>query len=109
MKTVSNGWTATISICFCLHIPDPVTPLEETALALDAVVRKGWVRYVGFSNYLAWMAQKMFDIQNSSGQARFICAQMYYSLLGAVTWSMMWYLFWKTAGWDAKIKEALGR
>ena len=36
---------------------------------------------MGFSNYPAWMAQKMFDIQNRSGQARFIRAQMYYSLL----------------------------
>ena len=67
---------------FFLHIPDPVTPLEETVQALDAVVQKGWVRYVGFSNYPAWKAQKMLDIQSGQGMARFICAQMYYSLLG---------------------------
>ena len=67
---------------FFLHIPDPVTPLEETVEALDAVVRKGWVRYVGFSNYPAWKAQKMLNIQSGKNLARFICAQMYYSLLG---------------------------
>jgi aryl-alcohol dehydrogenase-like predicted oxidoreductase len=39
---------------FQVHIPDPfITPLEETARALDDVVKKGWVRYIGYSNYLA--------------------------------------------------------
>ena len=67
---------------FLVHIPDPITPLEETARALDEVVRKGWVRYVGCSNYPAWKAQKMLAIQERDGRARWIGAQMYYSLLG---------------------------
>lgn len=33
------------------HIYDPNTPLEETALALDAAVRQGKALYVGISNY----------------------------------------------------------
>ena len=33
------------------HIFDPNTPLEETALALDHIVRKGKALYVGVSNY----------------------------------------------------------
>lgn len=67
---------------FLLHIPDPYTPLEETTRALDTVVKKGHVRYVGFSNYPAWKAQKMLGIQEKNGLARFMTAQMYYSLLG---------------------------
>ncbi len=67
---------------FLLHIPDPITPLEETTRALDDVVKNGLVRYVGYCNYPAWKAQKMIDIQSANGQAEFICAQMYYSLLG---------------------------
>ena len=67
---------------FLVHIPDPFTPLEETARALDEVVSKGWVRYVGYSNYPAWKAQKMLAIQQKDGLARWIGAQMYYSLLG---------------------------
>jgi aryl-alcohol dehydrogenase-like predicted oxidoreductase len=67
---------------FLVHIPDPMTPLEETARALDDVVKKGWVRYVGYSNYPAWKAQKMLSIQDRDGRARWIGAQMYYSLLG---------------------------
>jgi aryl-alcohol dehydrogenase-like predicted oxidoreductase len=67
---------------FLVHIPDPFTPLEETARALDDVVKKGWVRYVGCSNYPAWQAQKMLAIQQRDGRAKWIGAQMYYSLLG---------------------------
>ena len=67
---------------FLVHIPDPVTPLEETARALDDIVKKGWVRYVGYSNYPAWKAQKMLAIQQREGRAKWIGAQMYYSLLG---------------------------
>jgi len=67
---------------FLVHIPDPVTPLEETARALDDIVKKGWARYVGCSNYPAWKAQKMLDIQQKEGRAKWIGAQMYYSLLG---------------------------
>ena len=67
---------------FLVHIPDPITPLEETARALDQVVQKGWVRYVGCSNYPAWKAQKMLAVQERDGRARWIGAQMYYSMLG---------------------------
>ena len=64
------------------HIPDPVTPLEETARALEEVVRKGWVRYIGYCNYPAWKAQRLLDIQSERQWVQFISAQMYYSLLG---------------------------
>ena len=33
------------------HRPDPATPLEETARALDGIVRSGKALYVGISNY----------------------------------------------------------
>lgn len=33
------------------HRPDPETPLEETARALDGIVRSGKALYVGISNY----------------------------------------------------------
>lgn len=36
---------------FYSHRPDPDTPLEETALALDQLVRDGKALYVGISNY----------------------------------------------------------
>ncbi|MES1022344.1 aldo/keto reductase [Gloeocapsa sp. BRSZ] len=65
-----------------LHIPDPLTPIEETIRALDDLVRQGKVRYVGFSNFPAWKAALMLGIQKSKNYTRFVAAQMYYSLLG---------------------------
>src|SRR5437868_5734663 len=34
-----------------VHWPDPNTPIEETASALDQLVHEGKIRYVGVSNY----------------------------------------------------------
>ncbi|WP_054723018.1 aldo/keto reductase [Lacticaseibacillus nasuensis] len=38
---------------FYSHRPDPETPFEETALALDQLVRAGKALYIGISNYSA--------------------------------------------------------
>jgi L-glyceraldehyde 3-phosphate reductase len=38
---------------FYSHRPDPNTPLEETMMALDQIVRQGKALYVGLSNYPA--------------------------------------------------------
>lgn len=65
-----------------VHIPDPLTPLEETVRALDDLVRRGLVRYIGFSNFPAWKAARMLAIQEHHSYTRFVGAQMYYSLLG---------------------------
>jgi aryl-alcohol dehydrogenase-like predicted oxidoreductase len=40
-----------------VHWPDPHTPFEETASALDELVREGKIRYVGVSNYGVWQMQ----------------------------------------------------
>lgn len=64
-----------------LHIPDPHTPLEETVWALDDLVRRGLVRYVGFCNFPAWQAAMMHGLQRATNAASFTAAQMYYSLL----------------------------
>ena len=65
-----------------IHKPDPWTPPEETARALDNLVQRGLVRYAGYSNLSAWQAAKFVGIQERLGLARFIAAQMYYSLVG---------------------------
>jgi len=65
-----------------LHIPDPLTPLEETLRALEALVRQGKVRYIGYSNFPAWQAATMVGLQKHHNYAQFSAAQMYYSLLG---------------------------
>ena len=45
-------------------------------------MRQGKVRYVGFSNWPAWMAAKAVGIQRARGWSQFRAAEMYYSLLG---------------------------
>ncbi|HAG79582.1 MAG TPA: aldo/keto reductase, partial [Cyanobacteria bacterium UBA12227] len=65
-----------------IHITDPITPPEETVRALNDLVRRGLVRYIGFSNLPAWKAARMFGIQECNNYTRFVAAQMYYSLLG---------------------------
>jgi aryl-alcohol dehydrogenase-like predicted oxidoreductase len=65
-----------------IHKPDPFTPFEETARALDNLVHRGLVRYVGYSNLSAWQAEKFVSIQKFHNYSPFVAAQMYYSLVG---------------------------
>ncbi len=65
-----------------IHGFDPETPLEETVRALDDLVRMGKVRYVGFCNLSAWQAMKALAYAEAHGLAKFISAQMYYSIAG---------------------------
>jgi aryl-alcohol dehydrogenase-like predicted oxidoreductase len=65
-----------------IHGVDPHTPIEETVAALDAVVRSGKVRYVGFSNLPAWLAMKAIGFAQANGLSRFQSAQVYYSIAG---------------------------
>ena len=65
-----------------IHGFDALTPLEETLAALDMLVRSGKVLSIGFCNLAAWQAAKALGISNAKGQARFVSAQMYYSLVG---------------------------
>ena len=67
---------------YIAHNEDPHTPLEETLEALDAVVRSGKARYLGFSNWSAWKVAAALELQKANGWARFTHGQMHYSLLG---------------------------
>jgi aryl-alcohol dehydrogenase-like predicted oxidoreductase len=64
-----------------LHIPDPLTPYEETARGLDYLVQHGLVRYIGFSNFTNWQAASFLAIQQQQRYASFAVGQMQYSLL----------------------------
>ncbi len=65
-----------------IHGLDRETPIEETSRALDDVVRSGKVRYVGYCNLSAWYAMKALGHADVKGYARFVSAQMYYSIAG---------------------------
>lgn len=64
-----------------VHCWDEGTPLEETLLVLDGLVRAGKVRYVGVSNYAAWQLMKALGLSKRYGWAQFKSAQMQYSLV----------------------------
>jgi aryl-alcohol dehydrogenase-like predicted oxidoreductase len=64
-----------------LHIPDPLTPLEETLRALDDLVRQGKVRYLGCSNLPAWQVVEAQWISRELGIHAFASCQDEYSLL----------------------------
>ncbi|WP_322032570.1 aldo/keto reductase [Paraburkholderia sp. J76] len=65
-----------------IHAFDPVTPIEETVRALDALVQQGHVRYVGVSNWAAWQIVKALGIAQREGLARFESLQAYYTIAG---------------------------
>ncbi len=65
-----------------IHGVDIDTPIEETVDALDALVRAGKVRYAGFCNLPAWIAMKALAHSDKHHLARFVSAQMYYSIAG---------------------------
>lgn len=65
---------------FYHHVYDPETPLEETALALDQVVRQGKALYVGISNYNQEQTKKIAKIFKEL-KTPFIVNQPSYSIL----------------------------
>jgi L-glyceraldehyde 3-phosphate reductase len=52
---------------FYSHRPDPNTPLEETMMALDQIVRSGKALYAGISSYDPEQSQKAIDILKELG------------------------------------------
>ena len=52
---------------FYSHRPDPNTPLEETMMALDTIVRSGKALYAGLSNYQAGEAKRAIEILKDLG------------------------------------------
>ena len=65
-----------------VHAFDQVTPMEETLRALDDLVSRGLVRYVGCSNWPAWRLANALGIADRRGYARYETIQSYYTIAG---------------------------
>ena len=65
-----------------IHGYDPLTPLEETLAALDALVSSGKVRYIGCSNLAAWHIMNALGISDRQHFAKFVSLQAYYTIAG---------------------------
>ena len=65
---------------FYHHRPDPDTPIEETAGALEQILRSGKALYVGVSNYNAQQTEAMVKMLGSLG-THLLIHQPSYSML----------------------------
>jgi len=63
------------------HDVDWGTPLEETLRAFDDLIRQGKVRYIGCSNFPAWLLAKSLWISDVRNLNRFISVQPKYNLI----------------------------
>jgi aryl-alcohol dehydrogenase-like predicted oxidoreductase len=65
-----------------IHGFDALTPIDEAVRGLDDLVQSGKVLYVGLCNLAAWQMALALGKAETLGCARFVSAQMYYSLVG---------------------------
>jgi len=63
-----------------IHRWDYSTPIEETLLALNDLVRQGTVGYIGASSMWAWQLAKALFTSDRLGIARFVSMQNHYNL-----------------------------
>jgi aryl-alcohol dehydrogenase-like predicted oxidoreductase len=63
------------------HWYDENTPIEETLSALDDLVHQGKVRYIGCSNYPAWMLTEAIWVSRLNGWVRYDVLQPHYNLV----------------------------
>jgi aryl-alcohol dehydrogenase-like predicted oxidoreductase len=63
-----------------IHGFDAVTPFDETMGALDNLVKRGLVRYIGCSNLAAWQIEKCLGLSALHGWARFETVQAFYTI-----------------------------
>ncbi len=66
---------------YYLHLPDPLTPIEESLRALDDLVRAGKVRYAAISNYVGWQIAEIVGICERRGYAPPVVSQSLYNVL----------------------------
>jgi aryl-alcohol dehydrogenase-like predicted oxidoreductase len=66
---------------YYLHWPDPETPLDETARAMDDLIRAGKVRYWATSNHPAWKVTRLHWLCEQHGLHPPVAEQSPYSLL----------------------------
>jgi aryl-alcohol dehydrogenase-like predicted oxidoreductase len=64
-----------------VHRFDTATPIAETVLALDDLVRAGKVRYIGASAMYAWQFAKLQHCAVANGCASFVSMQNRYNLV----------------------------
>jgi aryl-alcohol dehydrogenase-like predicted oxidoreductase len=62
------------------HLDDPVTPLEETLAAHEALIKQGKVRAIGCSNYTTPRLAEALNVSTTKGLPRYESLQPHYNL-----------------------------
>ncbi|MCJ1408026.1 hypothetical protein MMC19_002099 [Ptychographa xylographoides] len=91
-----------------IHRLDRDTGKEEIMKALNDVVEKGWVRYIGASSMAAWEFQQLQNIAKQNGWHQFVSMQNYYNLLYREEEREM-IPYCRDAGWSPIARGALAR
>lgn len=63
------------------HMPDDVTPLEETVGAFDEVVAAGAAARIGCSNHAIWQVERARQLSRERGGAGFTAIQQHHTYL----------------------------
>ena len=66
---------------YYLHIPDKLTPIDESLRAMEDLIRSGKVRYAACSNYRAWEVQDMVRRSEARGWQPVSAVQPLYNLV----------------------------
>jgi 1-deoxyxylulose-5-phosphate synthase len=64
-----------------MHRPSELVPIDETLRALDQLVQRGLVRYVGCSTHPAWKVVEALMVSERLGLVRYVSEQPPYNLL----------------------------
>ena len=79
-KSLKRMGIETIDLYYS-HNDDRNTPLEESLEAYYQLIRKGKVRHIGASNFLAWRLAKANAIAANNGWEEYCCIQQRYTYL----------------------------
>ena len=72
------------------HQWDPATPIEESLVAFDTLVRSGKVRYVGISNFTGWQLERTVMIARQLGLSVPVSLQPQYNMLAReIEWELV--------------------
>ena len=66
---------------YYIHVPDYVTPQDETLRTLDDMIHSGKVRYIACSNFRTWKLAEATLISQLNNLHQFCCVQPLYNIV----------------------------
>src|SRR5262249_40608474 len=65
---------------YYLHVPDHVTPIEESLEAIHEILDAGKARHWGISNYASWQILEILGLADARNMPRPVIAQQMYNV-----------------------------